>query len=119
MTNVDNLERGEYLIDGFRVTYLHQAEWRCACREFTTARSCRHAREAAGMREAQVLIRRRLAARVSDFLPYVRGLSVTRSGSQPNRRVFGKRSESAQSLPENRASWPRGHRLKVPVSIRG
>lgn len=95
MTNVDSHERGEYLIDGFRVTYLHQAEWRCACREFVATGSCRHAREAGGMREAQVLIRRRLVARVSDFLPYVRGLSVTRSGTQPNRRVFGRGKESA------------------------
>lgn len=90
-----NKERGEYLIDGFRVTYVHQAEWHCGCREFITARACRHTREAGGMREAQMLIRRRLAARVSDFLPYVRGLFVTRIGTQPHRRVFGGGKESA------------------------
>jgi hypothetical protein len=61
--------RAEYLIDGFRVSFQHQAEWRCACREFTTTGMCRHTREAGGMREAQALIRRRLATRASDFLP--------------------------------------------------
>lgn len=53
-------ERGEYLIDGFRVSFLHQAEWNCACREFSLAGMCRHTREAGGMREAQALIRRRM-----------------------------------------------------------
>jgi hypothetical protein len=117
MTNADNLERGEYLIDGFRVTYLHQAEWRCACREFTTTRTCRHAREASGMREAQVLIRRRLLARVSDFLPHVRGLSVARSGSQPNRRVFGRDEESAQDRGREAAATPEA-RQRVPARTR-
>jgi len=56
-------ERREYLIDGFQVSYLHQAEWQCACREFSAAGTCRHTREAGGMREAQALIRRRLGAR--------------------------------------------------------
>ena len=79
-------ERSEYLIDGFRVAFLHQAEWQCACREFSAAGTCRHAREAGGMREAQALIQRRMRARVSDFLPYVRGLPVRRVGTQPHRR---------------------------------
>ena len=82
--------RTEYLIDGFRVSFVHQAEWRCACREFATAGKCRHTREAGGMREAQELIRRRLGARVSSFLPYVRGLPVTRVGTQPHRRIAGR-----------------------------
>ena len=56
-------ERREYLIDGFRVSYLHQAEWDCPCREFTAVGTCRHMREAAGMREAQSLIRRRIHLR--------------------------------------------------------
>ncbi len=82
-------ERSEYLIDGFRVAFLHQAEWQCACREFSAARTCRHVREAGGMREAQAMIQRRLRARVSDFLPYVRGLPVKRVGMQPHRRPAG------------------------------
>jgi len=61
--------RAEYLIDGFRVSFQHQAEWRCACREFTMTGMCRHTREAGGMREAQALIRRRLSTRKSVFLP--------------------------------------------------
>jgi len=52
-------ERREYLIDGFRVSFLHQADWNCVCREFIAAGTCRHMREAVGMREAQAIIRRR------------------------------------------------------------
>lgn len=84
-----SVERGEYLIDGFRVSFLHQAEWRCACREFASLGTCRHAREAGGMREAQALIRRRLLSRVSDFPPYARGLPVRRVGIQASRRPEG------------------------------
>jgi hypothetical protein len=69
-------ERSEYLIDGFRVSFLHQSEWRCACAEFAMAGTCRHTREAGGMRDAQARIRRRLGAGVSEFPPYA-----------PNRRV--------------------------------
>ena len=57
-------ERGEYLIDGFRVSFLYQAEWNCACREFNAAGKCRHTREAVGMREAQTHIRRRMRPRL-------------------------------------------------------
>jgi hypothetical protein len=52
--------RGEYLIDGYRVSFLHQADWSCACREFSEDSLCRHTREARGMREAQALIQRRM-----------------------------------------------------------
>jgi len=65
MRDAGKKNRAEYLIDGFRVSFQHQAEWRCACREFTAAGTCRHTREASGMREAQALIRRRLATRSS------------------------------------------------------
>jgi hypothetical protein len=54
-------ERSDYLIDGFRVSFLHQADWKCDCREFGVAGTCRHTREAGGMRAAQSLIRQRLA----------------------------------------------------------
>lgn len=53
------VERGEYLIDGHRVSFLHQADWNCACREFSAIGVCRHTKEARGMREAQALIRSR------------------------------------------------------------
>ena len=58
-------ERGEYLIDGFRVSFLHQAEWNCDCREFSAVGTCRHTREAVGMREAQASIRRRTRPRLA------------------------------------------------------
>lgn len=65
--------RSEYLIDGFRVSFLHQAEWKCACAEFRALAACRHTREAGGMRDAQARIQRRLCAGESDFLPYTPG----------------------------------------------
>ena len=61
-------ERGNYMIDGFRVSFLHQAEWNCACREFSVAGACRHTREAEGMRDAQAHIRRRMRRRLGQLL---------------------------------------------------
>ena len=61
----NNDERGEYLIDGFRVSFLHQAEWNCDCRKFRAVGTCRHTREAVGMREAQANIRRRTRPRLA------------------------------------------------------
>lgn len=69
-------ERREYLIDGFRVSFLTQAEWKCACMEFCTVGACRHTREVGGMRDAQARIRGRLATGASDFLPYTPGQRV-------------------------------------------
>ena len=53
----------EYLIDGHRVSFLHQADWSCDCREFIATGMCRHAREAVGMREAQAQIQSRMLFR--------------------------------------------------------
>jgi hypothetical protein len=89
-------ERRAYLIEGFQVSFLHQAEWRCACREFSSGGACRHTREALGMREAQALIRRRLGER---------GLSVRRLGAQSNRR--------SSAIPE-----PLGFPTQVPATGR-
>jgi hypothetical protein len=50
------IERREYLIDHFRVSFERGAEWNCICAEFRAVNSCRHTREAAGMREAQAQI---------------------------------------------------------------
>jgi hypothetical protein len=68
----DGQERREYLIDGFRVASHHHAAWHCACREFGTAGTCRHTRESAGMRDAQLRIRQRLLGNASGFRPHVR-----------------------------------------------
>jgi hypothetical protein len=53
------LERRSYLIDRFPVSFQGGSSWHCHCREFASANSCRHTREAAGMREAQDAIRAR------------------------------------------------------------
>jgi hypothetical protein len=52
------IERREYLIDHFRVSFQEGTAWQCPCREFKIAAGCRHTREAAGMREAQSSIDR-------------------------------------------------------------
>jgi hypothetical protein len=54
------IERREYLIDHFRVSFQGGSAWLCACHEFSTTGACRHAREASGMREAQSSIVRHL-----------------------------------------------------------
>jgi hypothetical protein len=56
------IERREYLIDHFRVSFQGGMAWQCACREFMAASGCRHTREAAGMRDAQASIGRHLLA---------------------------------------------------------
>jgi hypothetical protein len=50
------IERRNYLIDRFNVSFQGGVSWHCQCREFAGANSCRHTREAAGMREAQASI---------------------------------------------------------------
>lgn len=56
------IERREYLIDHFRVSFQNGAAWQCPCREFALANTCRHTREAAGMHEAQARIRAHVSA---------------------------------------------------------
>ena len=66
----DPIERREYLIDNFRVTFQHSAAWNCSCREFVSAGACRHTREAAGMREAQSGLLRHVATGKSGLRRY-------------------------------------------------
>jgi hypothetical protein len=56
------IERREYLIDHFRVSFQGGVAWQCACAEFLARKQCRHVREAAGMRDAQSSIARHLLA---------------------------------------------------------
>jgi hypothetical protein len=50
------LERQDYLIDRFRVGYEFGGGWRCGCADFASSDACRHTREAAGRRAAQLRI---------------------------------------------------------------
>ena len=59
------LERRHYLIDRFPVSFQGGASWHCQCREFALTNSCRHTREAAGMREAQTKILEHVSGRSS------------------------------------------------------
>lgn len=64
-----SMQRSEYLIDRFLVTFQVGSEWHCECAEFAMAGACRHTREAAGMRAAQAAIAARVATRRSHFPP--------------------------------------------------
>jgi hypothetical protein len=64
------IERRRYLIDHFQVTFQHGAAWNCSCREFVAIDSCRHTREAAGMREAQAGMKRRIESGTSGLRTY-------------------------------------------------
>jgi hypothetical protein len=59
------LERRQYLIDRFPVSFQGGTSWHCGCREFNLTDSCRHTREAAGMRDAQTRILERAHGRSS------------------------------------------------------
>ena len=67
-----HLERRNYLIDRFPVSYQGGAAWHCQCREFAMAHSCRHTREASGMRDAQMQIKERLGGRTASLVTEIR-----------------------------------------------
>jgi hypothetical protein len=50
------VDRGDYLIDRFRVRYEFGGGWKCGCAEFVASDACKHTREAAGRRAAQARI---------------------------------------------------------------
>jgi hypothetical protein len=55
------VERADYLIDRSRVMYEFGGGWSCDCPDFARSDACRHTREAAGRRAAQMQIRQHLA----------------------------------------------------------
>jgi len=50
------VERADYLIDRFRVKYEFGGGWACSCADFFARDACKHTREAAGRRAAQMRI---------------------------------------------------------------
>jgi hypothetical protein len=60
ISHLSDIERREYLVENFHVTFESGTAWHCACVEFMRSRVCRHTREAAGMRAAQAKIFRHL-----------------------------------------------------------
>jgi hypothetical protein len=50
------VERTDYLIDRFRVGYRFGGGWTCGCADFAKSEACRHTREGAGRRAAQLEI---------------------------------------------------------------
>jgi len=70
------LERQNYLIGRFPVTFQNGASWHCLCREFAIADTCRHTREAAGMRAAQAQIRNRVPGRPAPLGPQTTAIAA-------------------------------------------
>jgi hypothetical protein len=54
------VERADYLIDRFPVRYSYGGGWICGCADFIARDACKHTREAAGRRAAQIEIARHL-----------------------------------------------------------
>jgi hypothetical protein len=69
-------DRASYLIDRFQVIYAFGGGWTCGWREFSSQDSCKHTREAAGRRAAQLRINQYL----SQHSPEALQLGVPRSG---------------------------------------
>jgi hypothetical protein len=67
MIHGGSVVRREYLIERFRVVFESGGGWNCVCADFVSSNSCRHSREAAGMRAAQTKITDRVAAGRSQF----------------------------------------------------
>jgi hypothetical protein len=57
-----SIDQSAYLIDHFRVVFEFGGGWHCVCREFVSANTCCHTREAAGRKLAQAQIMERLTA---------------------------------------------------------
>jgi hypothetical protein len=54
------IERADFFIDRFRVSYQGGGGWICGCTDFATSDACRHTREAAGRLAAQTSIPERI-----------------------------------------------------------
>jgi len=54
------IERADYFIDRFRVSYQGGGGWMCSCADFAKSEACRHTREAAGRLAAQAKILERI-----------------------------------------------------------
>jgi hypothetical protein len=54
------VERADYFIDRFRVSYQGGGGWICGCADFAASDACRHTREAAGRLAAQMSILERI-----------------------------------------------------------
>lgn len=59
-SHISEIERRDYLVDHFHVSFESGSAWHCPCSEFARSQVCRHTREAAGMRAAQANILRHL-----------------------------------------------------------
>jgi hypothetical protein len=90
-------DRASYLIDRFRVIYEFGGGWTCGCREFASQDSCKHTREAAGRRAAQLSINQYLrqhspeALSFSTHKPAAReppNVSYGNADSSPARRLL-------------------------------
>jgi hypothetical protein len=62
-----SIKRSEYLIERFRVVFEFGGGWHCECADYAASNACKHSREAAGMRAAQVRISNHVATGRSEL----------------------------------------------------
>ena len=80
------VERADYLIDRFRVRYEFGGGWKCACADFVASDACRHSREAAGRRAAQLSIADHIREGRTAGLSAPRRALSSISGAKPSER---------------------------------
>lgn len=80
------VERADYLIDRFRVRYEFGGGWTCACADFAASDACRHSREAAGRRAAQLSIADHIRAGRTAGLTAPRRALSSINGTRPSER---------------------------------
>ncbi len=81
------VERADYLIDRFRVRYEFGGGWKCACADFAASDACRHSREAAGRRAAQLSIADHIREGRTAGLSVARRALSSISGKPADRRA--------------------------------
>lgn len=96
-------DRAGYLIDRFRVSYEFGGGWTCGCREFASQNSCKHTREAAGRRAAQLSISQYLRQHSAEALSFSTREPASREppkfsgGNANSSRVHRRRHDDRRS----------------------
>jgi hypothetical protein len=92
-------DRASYLIDRFQVIYAFGGGWTCGCREFASHDSCKHTREAAGRRAAQLRITQ-----------YVRQIADLQTGGL---RAMGRETGGGRNEPAPRSEEARKQKANL------
>jgi hypothetical protein len=95
------MDRASYLIDRFHVNYAFGGGWTCGCQEFASHDSCKHTREAAGRRAAQLRIMQYLRRDSAGALSF-HIADVPTDGSKGIERGGGRNERAPRSGEERK-----------------